>query len=222
MRIKTAAQGTAYVHNLICGTTRGYNVTDRATPYHYPHTTDVAGYAFVYGGDDRVINNIIIGSVEGNEKLEYFGKALDGYSVPEEYMPEIEKLTIRRDHGKFFKVPQPVWIEENAYSGYANPFRAEIDPILTDGMSASVEEKNCEWVLTLTVPECVSNANCREVNTKRLGTPRITEERYEDPNGNEIDLLEDMVGKRREGHIIPGALTDIKPGINRITVWSNK
>ena len=31
---------------------------DRATPYHAPHSTDVTGYAVVYGYDDRLYQNI--------------------------------------------------------------------------------------------------------------------------------------------------------------------
>ena len=34
---------------------------DRSTPYHVPHSTLVAGFAPVYGGDDRFYNNIFIG-----------------------------------------------------------------------------------------------------------------------------------------------------------------
>lgn len=216
---QNAAQGTAYTHNLICGSVCGYKVLDRATPYHYPHSTNVAGYAFVYGGDDRVINNIIIGNEESTDQLEYFGKALNEYNVPEEYMPEIEKLGIRLDKSKYYKVMQPVWVCENAYSGYAKPFRREIAPILTEGMSASIEEKNGTFILYLSVTDVVANACCEGVDTKRLGMPRITEQRFEDVNGNEIFLTTDIVGAYRNDKIIPGPIANLKSGVNIITVW---
>ena len=47
-----AAQGGAYIHNLICGFTDAYPVLNRATPYHLPHSTQVLGTALTYGGDD--------------------------------------------------------------------------------------------------------------------------------------------------------------------------
>ena len=47
------AQGAAFVNNLFAGRIRHTAVLDRSTPYHFPHVTDVAGEAFVYGGDDR-------------------------------------------------------------------------------------------------------------------------------------------------------------------------
>ena len=41
------------MNNLVCGTVRLEPVMDRPTPYHGPHSTQVAGYAFIIGGDDR-------------------------------------------------------------------------------------------------------------------------------------------------------------------------
>ena len=48
------SQGGAFVHNLVGGTVRLEQVMDRATPYHQPHSTQVAGYAAIYGGDDHL------------------------------------------------------------------------------------------------------------------------------------------------------------------------
>mgnify|MGYP002239016260 FL=1 len=47
------SQGGAFVNNLICGGIEPHTVPDRSTPYHYPHTTEVAGCAVVSGGDER-------------------------------------------------------------------------------------------------------------------------------------------------------------------------
>ena len=54
------AQGTAYVHNLIAGVVRPRKIMHRSTPYHFPHSTQIAGCAPTYGGDDRVINNLFL------------------------------------------------------------------------------------------------------------------------------------------------------------------
>ncbi|MFI3207026.1 MAG: right-handed parallel beta-helix repeat-containing protein, partial [Clostridia bacterium] len=54
------AQGTAYINNLMCGRMHKIKILDRATPYHFPHSTDVAGYAYVYTGDDRYYNNLFV------------------------------------------------------------------------------------------------------------------------------------------------------------------
>lgn len=36
-------------------------LVDRATPYHRPHGTQVAGYAVMYGAHDRWIGNVLTG-----------------------------------------------------------------------------------------------------------------------------------------------------------------
>ena len=55
------SQGGAYIHNLCLGTMRREQVMDRMTPYHLPHSTDVLGTAFIFSGDDRVMQNIYVG-----------------------------------------------------------------------------------------------------------------------------------------------------------------
>jgi parallel beta-helix repeat protein len=217
--IQEAAQGTAYVHNILAGPMLNYKVVDRATPYHYPHTTDVAGYAFTYGGDYRFINNMLIGTVPCSDSLTYSEGMFEKYSTPEEYMPAIMALGSRLDHDKYFNVPQPDWVEENAYSGYAKPYSKEVSPVMGDGMDLSLEEKDDEWILHLKVPAAVANYSCREVSTERLGTPRITEEQYEAPDGTPIDFSVDMVGNVRGEHIVPGAIAGLCEGMNTITVW---
>lgn len=219
LSLQEAAQGTAYVHNILTGPIRNYSTLDRATPYHYPHSTEVAGFAVTFGGDYRVINNMIIGKFPETEFLIYPGALLDSYSTPDEYMPALAKYGVRTDEDKYFKVPQPVWVEENAYSGYANPFRAEKDPISADGMDVSIEETHGKWILTLTVPTTIVNCSCKEVTTERLGSPRITEEPYENADGTPVDLTLDICGKKRGDKILPGAFASLHEGINRITVW---
>ena len=85
-----------------------------------------------------------------------------------------------------FDPKQAVWFGGNAYAGDAAPFRAEESPIVTDGMSASVEEHDGEWILTITVPENVANADCETVSTPKLGAPVFSEERYENPDGSDV------------------------------------
>ena len=58
------SQGGAYVHNLCLGTMRREQVMDRATPYHYPHSTEPMGTALIFSGDDRVLQNIYVGGAK--------------------------------------------------------------------------------------------------------------------------------------------------------------
>lgn len=218
--LQNAAQGTAYVHNVMEGLCFSYNVLNRATPYHYPHTTEVAGCAFVYGGDDRVINNIILGTREPwSDNLKYLSANFDSYNTPEDYKPAIDAVGVRTDHNKYTRVPQPVWVEGNAYGGYASPFRAEKCPIKADGIKASVEEVKGEWILTLNVPDSVKLAACNKVLAENLGEPRIVEQRFEAPYGELYDISSDIMGVVRGEQIIPGAFAKLEGGENRFTVW---
>jgi len=79
-------------------------------------------------------------------------------------------------------------------------------------------EENGEWFLTITVPESLANANCEAVTTPKLGEPVFSEERYENPDGTEVDLTLDLLGNKRD-KVIPGAVAELKPGEQKIVVW---
>ena len=87
--IDNFAQGGAYINNLICGKMVHRKVLERSTPYHFPHSTDIAGCAVVYGGDDRFKNNIFV----GKDSVEMVGTAhFNGYTNSlEEYIELVEK-----------------------------------------------------------------------------------------------------------------------------------
>ncbi len=215
-----AAQGTALVHNVIGGYVKHYDVRDRSTPYHFPHSTQVAGSTVVLGGDDRYFNNLMLGEVElPSSRTDYLGSLMDKYTTEEEYWETIRGMGVRHDNEKYLKTLQPVWFEGNAYSGLTKPFRKEVDPIDARGMKASVEEVNGEWILTVSVPEAVAKASCRPVTTARLGMPRITEEHYENPDGTAVDFTKDILGDVRDGAVIPGPFAELKAGEQRIVVW---
>ena len=228
--IMNIAQGTAFVHNLIMGDIRNLPVPDRQMPYHFPHSTEVLGICAIHGGDDRYYNNIFLGAAR--EKLRHptredfplvyntIQEVCKNYLSPEEYeyynSQEYFDSQPRRPHT--LNPKQAVWFGGNSYAGDTAPFRAEKSPIVADGMSASVEESNGEWILTITVPESVANANLDPVTTQKLGAPVFSEERYENPDGSEVDFTLDLVGNKRE-KVIPGAVASLKAGENIIKVW---
>ena len=230
--IMNIAQGTAFVNNLIMGDIRNLPVPDRQMPYHFPHSTDILGISAIHGGDDRYYNNLFFGAcreklrhpTNANVPLVYttIQEVCEKYYTPEEYAhfnsQEYFDSQPRRPHT--LNPKQAVWFGGNAYAGDAKPFRAEIDPIETDGMSASVDKVGDEWVLTINVPECVANADCTAVTTDMLGTPVFSEERYENPDGSEIDFSIDLLGEKRKT-VIPGPIARLSSGEQRITVWKS-
>ena len=57
----SVSQGGAYVHNLICGGINSIKYDARLTPFHKPHSTEVAGMHDNPRGDDRYFNNVFVG-----------------------------------------------------------------------------------------------------------------------------------------------------------------
>ena len=213
---ENASQGNALVHNLICGYMTHWAVLNRATPYHFPHTTAAAGCAVVYSGDDRLYNNLFTGTYERHDFAP--GTAVyDKFTTPEEY-PERLRAEGNTDEAKFFAVPQPVWVEGNAYAGKAKSFRGEEKPFATEDVPVAIGTEDGCCVLEITLPECAAGWACEPVTTARLGAPRITEEGYENPDGTEVDFLPDLLGKTRE-KAFPGPFAELKPGKQRIVVW---
>ncbi len=54
------SQGGAYAHNLFTGRIEPHSELNRETPYHKPHTTEVAGLLNIAGGDNRFYNNVFV------------------------------------------------------------------------------------------------------------------------------------------------------------------
>ena len=218
------AQGTAYVHNIFAGIMRPVKVPDRFTPYHFPHSTQVMGYMSVYGGDDRVLNNIFFGKFQNNDDvplrtIRNFSSYYDEFCEPDKYKDLLPREGNMCMLYKYKQTPQPVWIDGNAYTGYAKPYRAEKTFFMAADMSASIEEQNGEWTLTLKVPENVAAAACQPVTTESLGMPRIVEESYENPDGTPIDFTRDLCDCHREGEVVPGPFAKLCAGEQRIVVW---
>lgn len=218
------AQGTAFVHNIFVGTVRLRKEMNRVTPYHMPHSTEVAGAAPVYGGDDRFINNLVMGknpSVESQfGNTGNFSNVYDVYTTIDEYREELKKREKQIFNFRtYVEIPQPVWVEGNSYGGYASPYRKEEDAVVGQNMTATVEEINGEWQLVLDVPATVAQSRCEPVTTERLGVPRLTEGHYENLDGTPIDFTADYLGVHRDGSVIPGPFARLVSGKQRITVW---
>ncbi|MDD2970795.1 MAG: right-handed parallel beta-helix repeat-containing protein [Lachnospiraceae bacterium] len=216
------AQGGAYVNNLCCGTMRRVKVLDRSTPYHFPHTTKVAGTTVVYSGDDRLYNNIFIGGIDILEDESYSGTA--GYddctASYEEYHAAIVAGGVA-DLEKFIPVEQPVYIDANAYLNGANAFRCEksnyINP--SHNPKVSILEEGDHVYLELDIPEELLNINTKIESTKTLGTVRIVDAIFDDPDGQPIILDRDYFGQPRNSHPTAGPIESLRADHNRIQVW---
>ena len=108
-----AAQGGAYIHNLIGGFIQHYPEMHRATPYHYPHSTEILGTALVYGSDDRWYQNIFVDKQEAGEV--YGTSFYCGAPTSEnEFIDRVRKHGLG-DAVEYEWEKQPAYITSNVY-----------------------------------------------------------------------------------------------------------
>ena len=218
------AHGGAFIHNLCCGFMRREQVLNRATPYHFPHTTQIAGTTFVYGGDDRFLNNIFVGGKTPEAENAAFGtSSYDGCpSSLEAYIHLVEQQGIG-DLELFERVSQPAFIDSNAYLKGASAYTLEQHRYesVNDPKIQIIEEGDAVY-LTLTVEAGLLDIPTEIISTQTLGMPRIVEAPYDDPDGNPIMLNTDLLGMLRSTIPTVGPLEMLEVGDNHIKVWADR
>ena len=215
------AQGGAYLHNLCCGTMRREDVLDRSTPYHFPHTTEVAGTTVVYSGDDRIFQNIFLGGTVTYTEQSVHGT--EGYNGHTNSLEEYINDVVSRGNGdleQFKHVKQPVYIRGNAYLKGAKPYQREENTYVSDTDPAvRIVEEDGKTYLELNVEKGMLEIPTEVYGTEKLGMPRITEAPYENPDGTPIVFDTDYLGQARSGQPAAGPMEGLKEGMNRILVW---
>ena len=228
------SQGGAFVNNLVCGTVSLEPVLERPTPYHVPHSTQVAGYAAIHGGDDRHIGNIFLG---GDPALAYGRRrhdpgresrlrhrrlrrtpGLDG-GLPRPGRSTPPGATTNDSLG----VKQPVYIRDNVYAGGAKPFEAEKGAIVLTGTDvvATVVDEGAEVYLESRLPAEFDNVRLGIVTGSDLERVRFVDAEFEEPDGSPAVLATDLVGvdKAGRGSYPAGPITALASGVARTRVW---
>jgi hypothetical protein len=178
----------------------------------------VAGSAVVYGGDDRYYNNLFVG-VEGVENC---GTAVYNPNTAS-YEEYIEKVVSQGagDLNLFKNVEQPVYISGNAYFNGAEGFDREKDGYTGKEFDPGVKihEEGSAVYLEININKELLDIPAKIASTETLGTVRIVDAIYDDPNGNPIVLDIDYLGARRSKKPVAGPIEGLKTGSNRIKVW---
>ncbi|MDY3918291.1 MAG: right-handed parallel beta-helix repeat-containing protein [Candidatus Limivivens sp.] len=215
------AQGGAYLHNLCCGTMRRIDTLDRSTPYHFPHSTEVAGCVIVYSGDDRLYQNIFVGGAPEFTPQSKSGTA--GYNGHPSSWEEYQEMIASKgnsDHEKFQETPQAVYINRNVYLKGAPAFGAEKENFLSEAdPRVKILEEVDGTYLEMDLEEGVFQIPTEIIETNTLGMPRITEAPFDDPDGNPIIFNRDYFGAERGENPVPGPMEGLHPGHNRVRVW---
>ncbi len=221
------SQGGAYVNNLVTGLLRVESVLDRATPYHRPHSTQVAGYGVIQAGDDRFLHNLFLGSERPGYRVNPTGVATTGLGTAvydghpaggEEYRRELSNRP-PGDHARFLSVEQPVYLQGNAYAAGAMPFAGEQDARTLEGGATArvVPDGDTVW-LEVDLPAGFDDLRAAPAQACDLPPVRLCGAHFEEPDGSPVGLDLDLAGERKDAGLTypPGPLTSLRAGTNRI------
>jgi hypothetical protein len=192
--IKNESQGGAFVHNLIAGKI-GRRQGSRFTPYFLPHSTEIAGLTTIHGGDDRLYNNVFVGSIDKNSDI-------GTTSYEESFLPN--------------------WIDGNFYCNLAKPSSKEIN-FINDSLfnpELIIETNGNEYYLKIKINDKLSSHKVKTITTELLGKAKIPKALFDDPNSNPIVFDTDYFGnKRSEKVMLAGPFADLNHKEIQIKVW---
>ncbi len=229
--VELFSQGGAFVNNVLCGSLRLEKVLDRATPYHRPHSTQVAGYAVIYGADDRWVGNLFLGD-QGREAYGHgaefrpvagYGTALyDGHPTSfADYLALVDAQP-PGDHDRYPGVPQPVYVRQNVYADGATAFEGEQDALVVDGpVSVQVVAEGEQVFLETDLPEGFLAAQVGVVTGADLEHVRFAGCDFEERDGSPVVVDVDLLGERKQvDRAYPAfPLAAVTTGTSRTRVW---
>lgn len=189
------SQGTALVHNLFAGKLLAKPDTSRFTFYHVPHATAVQGMILVYGGDDRVLNNIFLGQDTENRYPGAYGTACyEGY-LHAAVKKTLENDTPACDVGRTL----PVIVRDNLYLNGAESWAHEQAPHTLPGFRAelSVTEEDGRFYLCSNLGELAGTVRGEQVTTVVLGSAFEPEQPFENRDGSPLSVDSDFLGQPR-------------------------
>lgn len=231
--LEIMSQGGAFVNNLICGAIATAPMMERPTPYHLPHSTQVAGYAAIYGGDDRYIANLFVGrddcetySQDRKERWR-ISCGTSNYSGHPGSVDEFFELVGEPgvgDHERFLGVEQPVYVRDNVYGGDAEPYGEEQrSVVLSDHpTTATVVDEGAEVYLETDLPAEYDATRIATVTGDHLPHVRLVGADFEDSNGDRLVVATDITGFEKEvgSTYAAGPIAFLQSGTSRVRVWS--
>jgi len=211
--INYISQSGAFVHNLFTGKLNIWAEHSRFTPYHLPHSTDIAGITTIAPGDDRYYNNIFIGQGQSvkTEDINTYGLSSYNDSI----------LLVPWKKGKR-KVELPVWINGNVYYNGAYRYKNENQFIekLNFNPDLKLVEKDKNVFLQFVFDDSYFSFSTQIITTEILGKSKIAKENFENPDATPLILDTDYLGnKRSKEKNTAGPFSNLTGGKLEIIVW---
>jgi len=222
------AVGSAYINNLFTGQICEGGESERFTPYHYPHSTKVAGIMTLQAGDDRYINNIFIKTPappydifenanrwKREEGTMDYGLGM--YDLHPTVLPEsgfpISEMS---------KVKLPVNAENNLYLNGAVAYKNGVNEVVDREADSDIriEEKEDGIFLFLKISEELSGMEGKLINSFDLGEAMVPGVIFENPDGTPVLFSTDYFNESRErNRNTVGPFSNLNTGINKMKLW---
>jgi alpha-N-arabinofuranosidase len=138
----------------------------------------------------------------------------------EEYVTQVLSQGVG-DLEMFKRVEQPAYIAANAYFNGAQGFGRETGGYTDPDFHPDVKiiDEGDAVYLELNISQEMLEVPAKIVSTATLGTVRIVDAIFDDPQGKPVTLDRDYLGAPRSEKPLVGPLEGLKPGANRIKVW---
>ena len=203
------SQGGAYVHNLMAGK---LNMSPhiRVTPYHYAHSTKIAGYHELLGGDDRFINNIFLSGCDVNSK--------------QDNINHTERLNYGREEfglGAYKGAALSVIAEGNVYLNGAVPLEENSNELQKSYKNEVKIEETPEGIyIEFVLDEEILKFKNKIVTTELLGETSISKLPYVLPDDSTYRIDKDYSEKNRnKTNPVAGPFEVKESGMQKIKVW---
>lgn len=220
--------GSAFINNLFAGQICKGSEEGRFTPYHYPHSTAVAGMMTTQGGDDRYVRNIFIKTPvpvydifekAGRKKRDNgtMGFGLGMYNGYPDSLPAVHYFI-----NEMSDVKLPVKADHNLYFNDASPCRNGVQEEVDHRAGAKVRvEKRADGIyvnINLMGDRVVGNLGV--IRSLDLGEALVPGVLFENPDGSVITFHTDYLHRTRESCCnAAGPFARMNSGENDIKVW---
>jgi alpha-L-arabinofuranosidase len=182
----------------------------RVTPFLKPHSIEIDGYHEILAGDYRFFNNLFMGDCSLNEDQEN-----PQYEVRLNYGKEAFGLSA------FDKAAFPVQADGNAYLNGTTPMKNEPGTlILTAGPEIQLEKWEDGLYLEWKMPEELVRMKNKPVNTRMLGSSKISGQDFVNPDHSPVIIDKDFLGKKRDSrNPACGPFEITGSGTQKIRIW---
>jgi len=172
LSVRDWSEGGAYVHNLFAGNFE-VRPQDRFTPYHKPHSTELAGLKQTQCGDNRFYNNIFY---NGWHEKEFQNKGLAPYK----------------------NTALPVVADGNVFVNGVEVFSTGKNFLeINTEIETEIQKQNDVLVVNFNLPVSINKMKLKTITTEILGKAIIPDLGFENHDGTPLIINTDFYGNKR-------------------------